>query len=143
MRILFLGAFVALGSLLGGCASIVNGTSQSIAISSPPVSGAQCDLSSAQGRWTVITPGVATVARSKDDIRVECHAPGYETAVAVIPSSFEAWTAGNLVFGGVIGLGVDAATGAINEYPNSFQIPMVPKGQAPALSPGRSGPPVS
>ncbi len=90
----------------------------------------------------MVTPGVATVARSKDDIRVECNAPGYETAIAVIPSSFEAWTAGNLVFGGVIGLGVDAATGAINEYPNSFQVPMVPAGQVPSHPP-RTGAPVS
>jgi hypothetical protein len=32
---------------------------------------------------------------------------------------------GNLVFGGIIGLGVDAATGAMNKYPATFQVPMV------------------
>lgn len=111
---------------MSGCASIVNGTTQTLAISTPPVSGAQCELSSTQGKWTVITPGVATVARSKSDITIECHKAGYQTAVGVIPSSFEAWTAGNLVLGGVVGLGVDAATGAINEYPDNYQLPLVP-----------------
>jgi len=124
-------AMVPVGLALSGCASIVNGTTQSVAISTPPVTGARCDLSSSEGTWTVITPGVATVARSKSDIAVRCHKDGYQPAVGVISSSFEAWTAGNLVFGGVVGLGVDAATGAINEYPNSYQLPMVPLVPAP------------
>jgi len=131
------------GLALSGCASIVNGTTQAIAISTPPVNGAQCDLSSSQGQWTVVTPGVATVARSKSDINIQCHKPGYQTAVGVIPSSFETWTAGNLVFGGVVGLGVDAATGAINEYPSSYQLPMVPAAPAPHHGKTPRGVPVS
>ena len=42
----------------------------------------------------------------------------------MIPSNFEGWTAGNLTFGGVTGLGIDSATGAINEYPYAFKVPM-------------------
>ncbi len=111
---------------IGGCASIVRGTSQSVAISTPPVTGAVCDLSSSEGSWQVSTPGAVTVERSSEDIQARCKKDGYQDAVAVIPSNFEGWTVGNLVFGGIIGLGVDAATGAINKYPKSFQIPMVP-----------------
>ncbi|MGF7163072.1 hypothetical protein FHS85_004730 [Rhodoligotrophos appendicifer] len=125
----FLG-LLALGLSVSGCATIVNGTTQSIAIATPPVSGAQCDLSSSEGKWSVVTPGVVTVSRSKSAIDIQCNAPGYQTAVSLIPSNFEGWTAGNLVFGGVIGLGVDAATGAMNQYPGAFQVPMTP------ISPG-------
>jgi hypothetical protein len=46
--------------------------------------------------------------------------------MAIGPSNFEGWTVGNLLLGGIIGLGVDAATGAINEYPHAFQIAMTP-----------------
>ena len=42
---------------------------------------------------------------------------------------------GNILLGGVIGLGVDAATGAINEYPHAFQIPMYPAAPMPAPPP--------
>jgi hypothetical protein len=121
------GAMVALGIALSGCASITQGTTQSIAISTPPITGAQCTLSSSQGNWVVMTPGIATVQKSKDDIQARCTKEGYQDAATIIPSNFEGWTVGNILFGGIIGLGVDAATGAINEYPNSFQIPMVPE----------------
>jgi hypothetical protein len=109
-----------------GCASITRGSSQSIAVSTPPITGALCDLTSSEGTWQVLTPGAVTVEKSSQDIQARCKKDGYQDAVAVIPSNFEGWTVGNLVFGGIIGLGVDAATGAINKYPKTFQIPMTP-----------------
>ena len=111
---------------IGGCASITRGSSQSVAITTPPTTGALCNLNSSQGNWQVTSPGAVTVEKSSEDIQVRCEKDGFQPAVAVIPSNFEGWTIGNLVFGGIIGLGVDAATGAINKYPNSFQVPMVP-----------------
>ena len=35
-------------------------------------------------------------------------------------------TAGNIVFGGLIGLGVDAASGAMNTYDPSVEVVMTP-----------------
>jgi hypothetical protein len=34
--------------------------------------------------------------------------------------------AGNVIFGGVIGLGVDAASGALNKYPDMVTVAMTP-----------------
>jgi hypothetical protein len=67
---------------------------------------------------------------------VRCTKPGWQDAVATIPSDFQGWTIADLFIpGGLVGLGVDAATGAINEYPNAFQVPMQPiYGYAPPLS---------
>jgi uncharacterized protein YceK len=123
---------------LSGCASIVKGTSQSIAITTPPTTGATCVLSSAEGNWTVTSPGAVTVEKSKEDIQVRCTKPGWQEGFATIPSNFEGWTVGNILLGGIIGLGVDAATGAINEYPHAFQVPMIP-----ASAPSASVPPGS
>lgn len=141
-------ALLVLSLALPGCASIIRGTSQSIAITSPPANGAECTLTSAQGSWSVITPGVVAVERSKEDIQARCVKAGYDDGVAMIPSNFEGWTVGNLVFGGLVGVGVDAATGAINQYPKSFQIPMhaVQVSVAPpvaAAAPATEAPPVS
>jgi hypothetical protein len=119
-------ALVMIALALPGCASVVKGSSQSIAITTPPTDGATCTLSSSQGNWQLTSPGVATVAKSKDDMQVRCVKPGWQDGFGNIPSNFQGWTVGNLLLGGIIGLGVDAATGAINEYPNAFQVPMVP-----------------
>jgi uncharacterized protein YceK len=125
----------ALMLALGGCASIIKGTSQSIAIATPPTEGATCTLSSSQGSWVVTSPGVATVDKSKEDIQVRCVKPGWHDGFSNIPSNFEGWAIGNILAGGIIGVGVDAATGAINEYPHSFQVPMTPDTPTPAPSP--------
>jgi phosphoketolase len=56
----------------------------------------------------------------------------------VIPSDAEAMAAGNVVFGGVIGLGVDAMSGAMNKYPDQVMVAMTPDPacqKPPPLSP--------
>jgi len=133
-------ALIALAGLnLSACASIIKGGSASVAVTTPPVSGATCVLSSPEGSWQLTSPASVTVSRSKHDIQVRCTKEGYQDAAAVIPSSFEGWTLGNLLIGGIVGVGVDAATGALNDYPNAFQVPMVKldaaDGTPPTMSP--------
>lgn len=135
-RLLALALIAGAGFQLSACASIVKGSSASVAITTPPVQGAMCSLSSPEGTWQVTSPGSVTVSRSKHDIQVRCTKEGYQDAAAVIPSSFEGWTLGNLIIGGVIGVGVDAATGALNDYPNAFQVPMTQlEATAPMVAP--------
>lgn len=139
-----LGILIGGALALSGCASIVKGTSESIAITTPPTTGANCVLSSGQGNWTVTSPGSVTVQKSKEDIQVRCDKPGWQQGFATIPSNFEGWTVGNILFGGIVGLGVDAATGAINEYPHAFQVPMTQASAPPpaiALPPALPSPP--
>lgn len=143
MKILTIAAIAALGVTITGCASIVKGTSQSIAITTPPTTGAQCTLSSTQGNWSVTSPGAVTVEKSKEDMQVRCSKTGWQDAVGMIPSNFEGWTVGNIVFGGFIGLGVDAATGAINEYPHAYQVPMTPLQQNAPATTNAGGKPLS
>ena len=125
-KLLAIAVTVLAGVQLSACASIIKGSTASIGVTSPPVTGAVCTLSSSQGNWQMTTPGSVTVERSKSDIQITCKKDGYQDAYAIIPSNFEGWTVGNLVFGGIIGVGVDAATGAMNNYPNAFQVPMTP-----------------
>jgi len=138
-------AVAALGVAVSGCASVIKGTTQSVAITTPPTTGARCILSSKEGNWEVMSPGVAKVSKSKEDIQVTCTKVGWQNATATIPSNFQGWTLGNLILGGVIGVGVDAATGAINEYPGAFQVPMQPDATAaaPTMTPYTAGKPTS
>jgi len=117
--------------VLGGCASIVEGTDQQVTVNTAP-EGAKCALTR-DGEVIGIanpTPQTLTLSKSKNDVTVVCEKEGYQEAVAVLDSEFEAMTLGNLLIGGVIGVGVDAATGALNEYDPVITVPMTPAAAA-------------
>ena len=111
----------------GGCASIVKGTTQSVALNTPGVPGAQCTLvSEGIGTKTIATPATLVLDKSQHNIAVTCKKECYQDGVGIISSSTEGMAAGNIIAGGVIGLGIDAATGAMNHYNADNQIAMVP-----------------
>jgi hypothetical protein len=111
----------------GGCASIVKGTTQSVALNTPGVPGAQCTLvSEGIGTKTVATPATLVLDKSQHNIAVTCKKECYQDGVGIISSSTEGMAAGNIIAGGVIGLGIDAATGAMNKYNPDNQVAMVP-----------------
>lgn len=113
--------------LVGGCATVVKGTTQQIAINTPGVVGATCTLtSSAIGSRVVTTPATVTVEKGREGITVRCTAECYNDGAGVVASNAEGMSAGNVVFGGLIGLGVDAASGAINSYASQTDILMTP-----------------
>ena len=115
-------------ALLAGCATIVEGTDQSITVSSNP-SAATCELRREGGQIGVVnpTPGTVWVEKSQNDIAVRCSKEGYRDGTGVLISSFEGWTAGNIILGGVVGLAVDAGSGAMNSYPSSILVTLPPK----------------
>jgi hypothetical protein len=127
-----LAASVAL-LVLTGCASIITGTSQQISVATTPT-GAKCVVSR-QGQSIAVvqpTPGVATVQKDKHDILITCDKDGYQTANEYVHSGVEAGTFGNIILGGVIGWGVDSATGADNKYTETVMVSMMPAPVTPA-----------
>ncbi len=110
--------------LLSGCATIVEGKSQTVSVSTEPAD-AICTLQSpAIGTMSVKTPDTITLTKSKHDIAIQCKKECYEDVTGILPSSFEGMTFGNILFGGVIGVAVDASTGAMNNYEPSISIPL-------------------
>lgn len=109
------------------CATLTKGTTQQVVINTPGAAGAQCTLtSSAIGTKVVTTPATIVLDKSQDAIAVTCRKECYQDGVGIIASNTEAMSAGNIVFGGVVGLGVDAVSGAMNKYNADNQIAMVP-----------------
>jgi hypothetical protein len=130
-RAVFSGVRLALcfacAALLVGCASIVKGTTQQVTLSTPGVPGASCTLvSEGIGTKTVQTPATLVLDKSQHNVAVTCKKACYQDGVGIISSSTEGMAAGNIIAGGVIGLGIDAATGAMNKYNPDNQIAMVP-----------------
>jgi hypothetical protein len=119
-------AICACATLLVGCATIVKGTTQVVAIDTPGVAGAACTITTQAGPQMVTTPGTVTLKKGSDALPISCVKECYVNGQSVIPSNAEAMAAGNVIFGGVIGLGVDAASGALNKYPDVVTVAMVP-----------------
>jgi hypothetical protein len=119
-------ALVAAFSLLGGCASITSGTSQMIAVETSkndlPVMGANCRVTSDKGTWNIVTPATFEIPKSSGDARIVCEKAGEPKGEAVAKSSFKSNTVGNVLIGGVIGIGVDAMTGAMWAYPVRWMV---------------------
>ncbi len=57
---------------------------------------------------------------------VKCSKAGYVTNVTSVQSATEGMAFGNILFGGLIGAGVDMSTGAAYDYPNPITIELQP-----------------
>jgi hypothetical protein len=101
---------VGVGCVLGltGCCSIIHGTRQDVGISSTPTGAAVKIDNVASGS----TPVIAKVTR-KDNHIIRVELPGYQPFDATLTRSVSGWVWGNIVFGGLIGLAVDAIDGGM------------------------------
>jgi TonB family protein len=116
MRGLQWAAVLVAGVSLSGCATIIEGTTENVSVSTAPEQGAQCTLKNSEGTWFVTTPGSTTVHKTKNDMTIDCTKAGFAPGHLVAASHFGGTTAGNVIAGGVIGIGVDAASGANYHY---------------------------
>jgi len=113
--------------VLGACSTATRGTTQQIFVDTKEVDDAKCTLRNSKGQWTVEnTPGTATVPRGGGTLTVDCEKPNYKKASQSVPENFEAMTLGNVLIGGVIGIAVDAASGAAFRYPERVSVYMEP-----------------
>jgi hypothetical protein len=125
---------VALSVMLGGCASVTRGTTENISIASTP-SGVEAVVSGMEAPTTCMTPCSIVVKRNAD-ISITFQKDGYEPQIVPlsrdIPTGGAAGFAGNLLLGGVVGMGVDAATGAATDHkPNPVIVTMQPSAPPP------------
>jgi len=119
---LFLPLFV-----LASCATVTRGVHEKIKVLSEPTS-AYAELSSGERGLTPVT----FVKSRKENFDVTVSKPGYITQTVKVRSNFSPTgggaMAGNLVAGGVVGVGVDALSGAsLSLYPNPVVVHLVPQ----------------
>lgn len=118
--------------LLPACATVTRGTSQKFSIETTPTA-ADVELSTGQ---TCVSPCQLKLKR-KTGFSVTAKKEGYEPAKAVVDSRVRgggvAGGAGNILAGGLIGIAVDASSGAMNDLtPNPLQLTLKPI-EAPAV----------
>jgi hypothetical protein len=103
-RVLLVGATAASIS----CATIMQGSRQQVSIASAPT-GARVLVN---GKEMGTTPLVAKLRR-KDKHAVRIEMDGYAPYEMALSRSTSGWVWGNIVFGGIPGLAVDAITGGL------------------------------
>jgi hypothetical protein len=115
--------FAIMAFSAAGCATITQGTKDVLLIETTP-QDAQVQISS--GQSCVSTPCAIELPKS-DPVTVAISKDGCEgrnvNVLSTMSSSGGTALAGNILVGGIIGLGVDAATGASKELtPNPVQV---------------------
>jgi hypothetical protein len=138
----------AIAGPCGGCASVTRGTTENISISSTPA-GATAEITGLDIPTACVTPCVVQAKRNAD-ITVTVNKEGYEPQIIPltkeIPGTGAAGFAGNVLLGGLVGMGVDAATGAAMDHkPNPVIVtlqPVSPQARRPR-PPRRTPPPQS
>lgn len=143
MNIVKITTVAAAAILLSACASITRGTHEVLQIETDP-SGANVALSIGE---SCVSPCSLKLKR-KDGLHVSIVKDGYHTVETdvntQIASGGSAGMAGNILLGGFIGAGIDASSGALNEFtPNPLKITLVPleedtEAAAPVIAAGES-----
>jgi hypothetical protein len=95
-------------ALVASCGTIIHGKNQEIGIGSTP-SGAKITI---DNQTTGATPFVAKLSR-KDIHVIKLEADGYAPTDLTLTRKVSGWAWGNILFGGLIGLAVDAGTGGL------------------------------
>ncbi|KZL21473.1 hypothetical protein PsAD2_00768 [Pseudovibrio axinellae] len=118
LKTYFVVGVVASSLFLQGCGTVVRGTSEDIKINVEP-KHAKITSTSAH---SCVGPCVINVSRKKE-FTLTASAPGYQTQVVDVETRVSgkgaAGMAGNILVGGIVGVGVDAVSGAtLDHYPN-------------------------
>lgn len=121
-------AVALVATALSACGSITRGTSEVIAFSSTPAGAA---LTTSTNRSCPTTPCSLDIPRS-EEFDATFTLPGYRPQTVPVRTklvgSGAAGFAGNVLAGGVIGMGVDAYNGAAFDHvPNPVIVTMVPE----------------
>ena len=130
---------IALACLCGGCATVVRGTTDEVAFKSSP-SGAEVHTSNG---LACVTPCTLQIKKNEEFVATFKKAGYAAKDVPVarqIVAGGVAATAGNIIVGGLVGVGVDAVTGAgFDHVPNPVVVTLRPTGPRPD-SPGPASP---
>ena len=108
---------------LTSCASIINSSRQSVPIRSTPPGATVILNDSVFGK----TPMTINMKRKKKEHFIKLQLEGYETYQTDLIRVVDGWIFGNILFGGLIGLAIDAGSGGMYHLkPNVVNVELKP-----------------
>lgn len=134
-------AFGLIAFAAAGCSTIIEGTSQDITLTSVP-SEAACTVQKNGVTIATVnkTPGRVTVDKSSADLTVVCNKEGFKETRGILESDLAAATFGNAIAGGLIGVVIDASTGANSKYDDTITVRLLPETPATDATPSAAAP---
>ena len=115
-------AFLTLAILGGGCASITKGTSDVVNVEIANCGEVvDCTASNKKGSWDFKVPGSVRIKKSDEALSITC-ADGDATITRTVEPQGDSMIWGNVLFGGIIGAGVDSSTDANQELPDTITL---------------------
>lgn len=121
-------AILTLLVFLSACSSILKGDTQMVSVETPKCPQAKCILENDEGYYNISeTPGSIMVERSNSRLMIDCRQKGNENIrqTAYVESGIEGMWFGNLIYGGPIGIGINAANGSAYDYPKKIEHPLI------------------
>jgi hypothetical protein len=126
-----LAGLALLSALSSGCASIFEGTTQQISVTTTPA-GARCTF------WRngilisdiAATPGSVTIRKTRDDLTIVCDKRGYATATYINHSGLAMATFANILTAG-LAWAYDSTRGADNKYEGQVSLALPPASAVP------------
>jgi hypothetical protein len=129
---------------VGGCASLIEGTTQKISVDTDPPD-ARCIF------WRngmpiadiAATPNAVRIRKTRDDLTIVCSKPGYASASYLNRSGIAGATFANVLTAG-LSWAVDSTTGADNKYDGQVRLslaPLPPGSPTPSAAPPPPEPP--
>ena len=127
MQTIRIAGAVVLAMLGSGCATVVRGTTENVTITANPPNA---QIRTSLGHTCPASPCTVVVDR-KTEFVAYAEAPGYQPASLQVATRLggggAAGMVGNVVLGGVVGIGIDAVSGAtLDHYPNPAHIELAP-----------------
>ena len=120
-------ALSAFAILNGGCATLTQSETQSVALSATyktrPVE-ANCHLNNDKGSWDAKAPSNVAVRKSAEDLEVRCKTDGLPDGLLKAVSRAAGSMFGNIIFGGGVGAIIDHSKGTGYDYPGRLPVKM-------------------
>lgn len=112
-----------------GCASIAHGTRQGVPVNSSPTGASVAvNCGKASVLPNTVTPTTVFLKRNAEPCNITLSKEGYEDASLVFVRRMSGWFWCNLLIGGILGMVIDGADGALyNRQPESASISLAPK----------------
>lgn len=106
-----------------GCATIVSGRSQKISVNTNPDEATITVNGMAQK-----SPCSFTLDRTTPSYQVKIEKVGYKTVTLTIKRGINGWIFGNIIFGGIIGIVIDCASGSVYSFsPSEIEQSLIPE----------------
>jgi hypothetical protein len=121
------GLFAVTIAMAPGCATMTTTSRQSLAVTTEPP-GAVCKVTRDAVPLGLVnpTPGSLDIEKGHGRLHIACGKEGYLPASAEAAAQFQGMTFGNVLLGGLVGVAIDAASGAMYFYSDSVRVVLVP-----------------